>query len=894
MMSTKVVLTYKRRRPLSRFDLSHNNVCLEAPSECQESKASATLDNYEEPIEESRLENKNRESGMCNEYYRGKVFDNMFLCQSCYRQHRIECLNPPEHAPKGKRLCSGCIEERDFSSRLEGKLTLEELDLARKDKCSSLCNNSAAKRKFTSSTLDGEILSVGSDVTQARREHSNALLEGSPPKKCNHDSNDASFSGKLTMEELDLARKDKRSTLCNNAAAKRKFTSALITFSRRSKQNKGTTGTNLQAGENSSLAAEGCTLESAVSTCTFETPPAKSCSNDNTEDLKNEKDIQLRDPFVRNEKEVYSHQTDNKSEFPASAPKTEIGIQVDEQLKSLQNTAIDISSTVVRPSPHFLKETSFHCYVAMDVQENYRVNPSRNLSDIAITDLEHNNIDKKMCNEDLNTTELPDEMSGNKCSGASQDLAVAVHARDIDCNVTLDSGSDEPYFHKASLSKKLEFLNAKIKVNLSTHEARMLESGGSQVKAVDKSNDGVNHPSQFRGIASKNNYLQLFPENRSHDLLSSAKTQQEEIAFVESEESWSQLKPASSRSPLFLGLSLPMEPTVPYNSTSYQWPNVNIQSQEIFHDLGPQPCLDQTLSLLRHRMMLDNILRRARVAKCNSVSFSDRFESPTNWSEEELDCLWIGVRRHGRGNWDAMLKDPRLHFFPWRTPRDLAERWDEDQSKLMHSMLISQPKYASTPDVLSCHMKNFSYPKTKHPSDDIQLSLGDVRPRYEDSVKKISPMDFINIQHNGLLQKPVTDSRTFPSYSYVVPGAESSLHMGPMTSMAVEGCSLPPWLREAAAIPPRPPNSTPTSAASTTHPRMQLFSQQSKIRLNNKYTITGKTELQTGGRSHLTNSPLITRCGKTKPSDNNEDDLIVIQSDASSEETISDDQSVRL
>ncbi|CAA2979872.1 uncharacterized protein LOC111368821 [Olea europaea subsp. europaea] len=375
-----------------------------------------------------------------------------------------------------------------------------------------------------------------------------------------------------------------------------------------------------------------------------------------------------------------------------------------------------------------------------------------------------------MSNEDLNTMELPGEMSGNKCSRASQDLAVAVPARDIDCNIALDSGSDEPYFPMVSSpSKNLDSLNAKIKVNLSTREAGMRESGGSQVKAVDKSNDGVNHRPQYRDIASKNNYLQLFPENRSHDLLPSAKTQQEEISFVESEESWSQLKPASTRSSLFLGLSL----SDPYNSMSYQWPNFNIQSEEIYHDLGPQPCSDQTSSLLRHKMMLDNISRRARVAKGNGVGFPDRFESPTTWSEEELDCLWIGVRRHGRGNWDTMLKDPRLHFFPWRTPRDLAERWDEDQSKLMYSMLISQPKYASTPDISSCHMKNFSYPKIKRPLDDVQLSLGDVCPRYEDSVKKISPMDFINIQHNGLLQKPVTEFRTFPSYNYVVPGSES-------------------------------------------------------------------------------------------------------------------------
>ncbi|KAL2534756.1 Myb-like domain-containing protein [Abeliophyllum distichum] len=811
MMSSKVVLTYKRRRPPSRFDLSNKNVCLERPSECLDFKASATLDKHEVQIEGSRLENQNKESGTCHEHYRDKVGGSMFQCQICYQQYPIERLNSTEHAPKGKSLCSDCIKEQHSSSRLEGKT-----------------------------------LSVKSDVTQMRV-HSNALLEGSSGIKCSHESKDASLMEKITLEEMDLAHKDKFSSLDNNSAAKRKFTSTLITFRRRSKQNKDTTGPNLkphiQAGENSSSTAEGCNLASAVTTCTYESPPAKSCSKDHTEDVKNGKDIHLRDSFVRNDKELYNQETDYKSEFHASAPVTEIGIQVDEHLKSLHKTANDISSFAVQLSSDSLKETSFHSYVAMDLHENHPVNPSRNSSHVATKDLEHK-ISQSLSNEDLNTMELPDEISGNKCSQASWDLYVAAPVRDIDCNVALDSGLDEPYFHKVSPRRKsLEFLNGNIK--------------------EDKSHDCINHPPQFRDIASKNNFLQLFPENRSHDLLPSANTHQKAITFVESEESRSQLKPS-----------------------------------------GPQSCFDQTSSLLRHKMMLDNILRRARVAKGNRSSFSDRFESPTTWSEEELDCLWIGVRRHGRGNWDAMLKDPRLHFLPWRTPRDLAERWDDDQSKLMYNMPISQPKYASTPDVLSYRMKNFSYPKIKHPSDDVQLSVGDVCPRYEDSVKKISPMDFINIQHNGQLQKQVTDSRTFPSYSCAVPVAESSLHMGPMTSMDMKGCTLPPWLREAVAIPPRPPDTSPTSVASlASHPGMQLFSQpyvesnlchqQSRKRLNNKYTISGKTELQTGGRSHLTNSPLITRCAKTKPPDNNQDDLIIIHSDASSEETISDDHSVR-
>ncbi|CAA2955974.1 uncharacterized protein LOC111383542 isoform X2 [Olea europaea subsp. europaea] len=868
MMSSKVVLTYKRRRPPSRFDVSHQNVCFETQEECRESKASATLDKYEKPSGENRLENQNKESGMCHEYFRDKVGDSMFQCQSCYRQYRVEYLNPQKHASKEKRLCSGCIKEEYSSSRLEG-----------------------------------ETLSVESDVTQTRFHSKNALLEGSPPKKCSHESKDAAISEKLTLEELNLASKDKCSSICNNSTAKRKFSSTLITFHRRPKQNKDTTGpntkSNIKAGKVSSLATEGCMFASAVSTCTFETPSAKSCSNDHSEDLKNGKDIQRRNSFVRNEEEVYSRETDFKTEFAASAPKTEIGIQVDEQLKSLHKTANGTSSTIVQLSSDSLKSTSFHSYIARDVQENHHINPSRNLSDAPTEDLEHK-IVQSLSNEDLNTTELPDELSGIKCSQASRDLSVAAPARDIDCNVALDSGSDEPCFHKVfPQSKNLELLNGKIKENMLTHEARIIESGGSLVKVVDKSNDSVNHPPQFRDIASKNNYLQLFPENRSHDLLPSANTQHKAVALVGSEESLSQLKsPAITRSSLFLGLSLPMEPTVAFNPM-YQWPNVNIQPHETFHDLALQPCLDQTSPFLRHKMMLDNILRRARGAKGNRGSFSDRFESPTTWSEEELDCLWIGVRRHGRGNWDAMLKDPRLRFFPWRTPKDLAERWDEDQSKLVYGMPFSQSKYASTPDDLSYSMMHFSYPKIKHPSDDVQLSLGDVPSRYEDSVEKISSMDFINIQHNGLLQKPVTDSRTFLSYSYAVAGAESSLHMGPMTSMAVKDYSLPPWLREAVAIPPRPPDTVPTSFdSSTSHPGMQLFRQpyfdsnlchqQARNRLNNKH-ISGKSELQTGGRSHLTNLPLITRCGKTKPSDNNQEDLIVIHSDASSEETISDD-----
>uniref|UniRef100_A0ACD5Z4L3 Uncharacterized protein n=1 Tax=Avena sativa TaxID=4498 RepID=A0ACD5Z4L3_AVESA len=53
------------------------------------------------------------------------------------------------------------------------------------------------------------------------------------------------------------------------------------------------------------------------------------------------------------------------------------------------------------------------------------------------------------------------------------------------------------------------------------------------------------------------------------------------------------------------------------------------------------------------------------------------------WSEEELDFLWIGVRRYGTNNWNAMLRDARLRFSNSRVAEDLAKQWDKEQKKLL-------------------------------------------------------------------------------------------------------------------------------------------------------------------------------------------------------------------
>jgi superfamily II DNA or RNA helicase len=65
-----------------------------------------------------------------------------------------------------------------------------------------------------------------------------------------------------------------------------------------------------------------------------------------------------------------------------------------------------------------------------------------------------------------------------------------------------------------------------------------------------------------------------------------------------------------------------------------------------------------------------------------------RLESSEPWSEDELDALWTGVRRHGRGSWDAMLRDPRLKFSKTRSVEDLADKWATEQLKIFGAPIL--------------------------------------------------------------------------------------------------------------------------------------------------------------------------------------------------------------
>ncbi|XWS67399.1 hypothetical protein CRYUN_Cryun04dG0003700 [Craigia yunnanensis] len=129
-------------------------------------------------------------------------------------------------------------------------------------------------------------------------------------------------------------------------------------------------------------------------------------------------------------------------------------------------------------------------------------------------------------------------------------------------------------------------------------------------------------------------------------------------------------------------------------------PNLKFPAQDVprynqqERDMPPTLGLGQLPSISsfpeNHRRVLENIMMRTGSGSGNLYKKKSKVEG---WSEDELDFLWIGVRRHGRGNWDTMLRDPRLKYSKYKTSEDLAARWEEEQLKILDGPAFPVPKF---------------------------------------------------------------------------------------------------------------------------------------------------------------------------------------------------------
>ncbi|KAL6992157.1 DNA helicase [Sarracenia purpurea var. burkii] len=140
-----------------------------------------------------------------------------------------------------------------------------------------------------------------------------------------------------------------------------------------------------------------------------------------------------------------------------------------------------------------------------------------------------------------------------------------------------------------------------------------------------------------------------------------------------------------------------------------------------------------------HRKVLESIMMRTGTGSNSLLKNTSKTDV---WSDDELDFLWIGVRRHGRGNWDIMLRDPRLKFSKCRTVQDLSARWEVEQLKIMDGPVVpvqkpikstKPPKSSQFPSISdemmtrALHGSKFVAPlKFQSHLTDMKLGIGDL------------------------------------------------------------------------------------------------------------------------------------------------------------------------
>ncbi|KAI9086947.1 hypothetical protein K1719_031108 [Acacia pycnantha] len=89
------------------------------------------------------------------------------------------------------------------------------------------------------------------------------------------------------------------------------------------------------------------------------------------------------------------------------------------------------------------------------------------------------------------------------------------------------------------------------------------------------------------------------------------------------------------------------------------------------------------------------------------AGFLKRNTKPNDWSELELDALWVGVRRYGQNNWEKILTDPTGFIFKNKTPQDLSTRWNIELLKI-HKPCPQQPISSSIFPTISSSLRHGS------------------------------------------------------------------------------------------------------------------------------------------------------------------------------------------
>ncbi|KAL6532834.1 hypothetical protein OROGR_013794 [Orobanche gracilis] len=831
-MGSKVVVTYKRKRLFSRNDRSPINLHSNKPSEISDRRTSDNFDNHVDSVAQDALQNKDTELE--------KDADKLaFIRQkdSSVSNQTQESIQEQKTWPRVKQITYNLNVPLEESSG-------ERCQIDSTGQCNTEEKSATTQSNSLFVNSGPEYGDKGKNTypTEHKCNERNSILPARDAlsgtesvvlislKTC--DGTSYSRQMDTSLEERDKLDKDQDSSFCNdNLVTKRKLKSTLITFCRRPKRNKDNAATDIASDR--------------TDTCGFGPPVAASCSVD----LKNEKRYRLTghdpsDGLTVPRKNIGKTSSRGKRNLqrililhvlflPEQLRCTFWAMHVDNPLHSPHGLAKDgpTTSTQVFQNSHEDVVSWLEEKVCTSVEDDRRVH--LRLQDLSI--------------EDVNSIRMPSNISEKRGSLASLDLSISPPvSRDIDCNVPLNSGSVENPL-RGTLEALYDSRGSTSEINNNMPTSEVQCTGNAYPVTVGAVRDKGKVIVESRPV--ENNCIQLFPENRSDETLQLANDPGNQARFLH----WGINSSRIHNSSLPLGQIGNSHPAC--FSSLYDWPKTQPREPPLPGFLLPTS--NGANSISRHLMMLDSILTRAR----GKLGFA------TTWSEEELDCLWIGVRRHGVNNWDAIITDPRLQFSPWKTGRDLAERWQDERYQLFHGRPISQVKCMARPDLYPGHTTS------------VQLSLGvHQNPLHECGARKRSPIvHCTDFARNRQFQKPI-NYLPRSNLGLVKPSEGSGFAKG----------NLPHWLREAVETPLRSPGPARNVGSSVCVPNYDFSANSQK-----PWVSTKNTPVQRKAETHANASLVIKSEPHDREANKKRDDLININSDASSEETISDDHSIR-
>ncbi|KAL2330211.1 hypothetical protein Fmac_017792 [Flemingia macrophylla] len=928
MFGNKVLLTYKRKRQPLNSGFVHGSCSQNSVQDARHCSLSAQVKQDKQTAEKS------------SEKHEGKPLDTSDEKELCFRQPDCSSLLPVQNpgGPKiGELGTCGATEmmtttHKSFSATHPCKDNINKRDVgelapvekASHNDCDTQRNSYASERSGNEcdNCSNKKIVSLPVELdagTDFNLVNSETLIAR---EFSSENVNKSSILNEPVDKATDSHPKDNFRNPSENMVLQTNLTSPLITFNRCYKRKKGLDGADRQSNlshkkESISVLTKWSMLANG-NPCSSDESSSEECPIENVPDLNQSVELSERGKALNETHDGKICRSCSKAfvtDLNQSSVPSERGefCQTQEKVKSADSPC----------SPGVVSEICIGdmreqlCHGEDMVKNAPHIDMTGEPSHSCLIQKEDQHLDKDYQVVSVKVDfgdPYPAATTADQELEKSQLMACEV-VESVLCNDMIKIGEHQPQFDLPVNSADEHTVDLNLGAVKRPLHLRMRTLGEKLESTSSSSAVAEDQISELDFLNSRN--TQLVSEGKAIDGVCSSSSQPQSADLMMSEERMGVRQTKTDQPKLMpmislsLGLSLPVELQTggrdSINSLSLlSLSNSTIETRDIVQDGLCQSSLPNQRPLFpRHRIVLDNIEHRTR-ALHERGNFQENLKPrPIMWSEEELDFLWIGVRRHGRGNWDAMLRDPRLRFSPLRVPRDLAERWEDEQLKLLSDISVPQLMYPTTERAATPSLQgNFCYlDPTSSFWENIPLKKSLARFNFQSNTTAHNhwpafhsrkafynnidkyELGFVNSGSSGISRE----------YSY---SNDYSFNCSAATT------SLPHWLREAVNTPLKSvvPNMS-AAIPSSSHPEMlgasdRCFNGSKSCYVpQNWFNGLGQNEHMPNSShysTYLKRKYGVVKMNRSLERVGKQEDLIIIDSDTSSEETISDDHRASL